>query len=83
MSRTPIPDGLIHKPAEVEENAKLFDAFASLVDVPNMLKGSTRKELREMTASMLLEKLRRRVSEDGKIKLPFGLIIQRSQESRS
>lgn len=76
MPKTPVPDSLIHKPEEVEENAKLFDDFASLVEVTPWLIGLTQKELRGMIASNLLEKLRQKVSEDGEFKLPFGLVIK-------
>lgn len=76
MSRTPIPDNLIHKHAEVEENAKLFDTFASLLEITPSLVELTRKELQTTIASNLVEMIRRKVSEDGEVKLPFGLIIK-------
>lgn len=76
MSRTPIPDHLIHKPADIEENAKLFDAFASLVEVTPSLIKLTKKELKAMIASNLLEKIRQKVIENGEVKLPFGLVIK-------
>ena len=81
MSRTPIPDNLIHKPANTEENAKLFDDFVSLVEVAPVLVELTDRELQETIASNLLEKIRQKVSEDGEVKLPFGLIIKRRQKS--
>ena len=81
MSRTPIPNRLIHKPADVKENAKLFDAFASLVEVAPSLMKLTRKELQATIASNLLEKIRQKVSKDGEVKLPFGLVIKCNQES--
>lgn len=69
MSRTPIPDGIIHKPADVEANAKLFDTFVDLVK-------STSNVEPEIAALNLLERIQHKVSEDGEIKLPFGLIIK-------
>ncbi|MDO8571483.1 MAG: hypothetical protein Q7R79_02295 [bacterium] len=80
MPRTPIPDGLIHKPAEVEENAKLFDTFAELIEVAPFLIDLTQKELQATIASNLIEKLRRKVSEEGEVKLPFGLVVKRDNE---
>ncbi len=69
MARTPIPDDLQHKPEEVERNRKLFDDFVRLIDAsPDA----------EITASNLLEKFRQKVSTEGEIKLPFGLIITRT-----
>ena len=70
MSRTPIPDHLIHKSIEVAENAKLFDEFVSLLEsIPD-------RESREITASTLFEKIRQKVSKEGEVKLPFGLVIK-------
>ena len=70
MSRTPIPDHLIHKSIEVAKNGKLFDEFVSLL-------GSIRdRESREITAANLLERIRRKVLKKGKVKLPFGLVIK-------
>jgi hypothetical protein len=69
VSRIPIPDHLIHKPEEVEENARLFDVLVSLIEFGD-------DESRQIIASTLLEKIRQRVLIEGEIKLPFGLIIK-------
>jgi hypothetical protein len=68
MSSTPIPDHLTHKPKEVDENARLFDAFVELIDLwaPD----------REILVSHLMEKIRRKVISEGEMKLPFGLVIR-------
>ncbi|OGM96287.1 MAG: hypothetical protein A3B86_04050 [Candidatus Yanofskybacteria bacterium RIFCSPHIGHO2_02_FULL_38_22b] len=71
MSRTPIPDGLIHKAEDVEENGRLFDAFVSLVELDS-------PELRQVVAANLLEKIRLKIIEDGEFKLPLGLVVRRS-----
>lgn len=73
MFRTPIPNNLVHKPADVEANAKLFDAFVDLVK-------STSDIEPEIAASNLLERIRHRVSEEGEVKLPFGLVVKRDNE---
>lgn len=81
MPLTPIPDSLIHKPVEIEENSRLFDAFASLVEVTYSLAELDHKELQATIASDLLEKIRQKVSKDGEVKLPFGLVVKHNQES--
>lgn len=73
MSRTPVPDHLIHKSKDVKENARLFDDFVSLIDLDP-------PELREVVAASLLEKIRQKVLEDGELKLPLGLIIKQSSK---
>jgi len=83
MSRTPIPDHLIHKPMEVEENAILFDAFASLIEVTPSVVKLTTEELRGTIAANLLQVIRQKVSEEGELKLPFGLIIKHCSKPAS
>ena len=77
MPRTPISTNLIHNTSETEENAKLFDGFASLLEVSSLSVELTEKELQEIISSNLLEKIRRKVSEEGEFKLPFGLVVKR------
>ena len=69
-SRTKIPGRLVHKLDEVGKNAKLFDEFVSLLDfIPD-------RESRKITASRLFENIRNQVLKDGKVKLPFDMIIK-------
>lgn len=71
MSRVPIPKHLIHQSKEVEKNAKLFDVFVDLISV------DLDKDLRELVMSNLFENIRQKVAKEGKIRLPFGLVIKR------
>lgn len=75
VSRTPIPNHLVHKLDDVERNAKLFDDFVSLVNLDP-------PELREIIAASLLEQIRQKVLENGKFKLPFGLIVTEAENKK-
>ena len=71
MSKTPIAEHLIHKPEEVEENGRLFDAFVGLIELEF-------SDMRQLVAANFLEKIRQVVLKDGEFKLPLGLVVRRS-----
>lgn len=77
MARTPIPENMIHKPEEVAENSKLFDIFVNLIPENNLALFEDFQEVRELIASELLENIRQKVEREGKVILPFGLIVRR------
>lgn len=77
MSRIPVPEHLIHKLEEVKENAKRFDAFVNLIPENDLIFFKDFREVREFIASQTLENIRQKVEKEGRVFLPFGLVVRR------